>query len=148
MPLESGNRLSFIAGSAPERLRAITEEESAKRPAPGKWSKKEILGHLVDSATNNHQRFVRAQIGIGELAFPGYAQDEWVRVQPYQRTPWPELIELWAAYNQYLGRLIASVPESEAGKPCRIGENKPVTLRYLMDDYVRHLEHHLGQILG
>jgi hypothetical protein len=148
MSVESGLRLRTILDTAPEQLRALNEAESAVRLAPGKWSRKEILGHLIDSATNNHQRFVRALIGTGELVFPRYAQDDWVRVQRYHETPWLELIELWAAYNRLLSRIIESVPASEAENICRIGENKPVTLDFLMEDYVGHLEHHLRQILG
>ena len=148
MHSESARRLTSILQTVPASLRSITDAESSARPAPGKWCKKEVLGHLIDSATNNHQRCVRAQIGNGELVFPGYAQDDWVSLQHYRDTPWQELIELWVAYNRHLSRLIGSASESKLQTPCRIGASAPVTLAYLMEDYVRHLEHHLGQILG
>src|SRR5690242_17625545 len=82
-------------------LRALPDEIARRRPAPGKWSVKEIVGHLIDSAANNHRRFVLAQIREG-LTFDGYEQDEWVAAQRYQESPWPALAELWRAYNQHL----------------------------------------------
>jgi hypothetical protein len=109
------------------------------------WSIQEITGHLVDSAANNHQRFVRAQYGDA-LVFPGYDQDEWVAAQSYQTAPWPELIEFWLIYNRHLARVMRSTPQERWDVECRIGSNDPVTLRYLMEDYVRHLEHHIQQM--
>lgn len=129
------------------KLRAMTAQDAERRPAPGKWSKKEILGHLIDSAANNHQRFVRAQLE-DPLAFPGYAQEFWVESQGYQQASWEELIELWAAYNRHLQRVIALIPRERLAHSCRIGESPPVTLEFLARDYVRHLGHHLQQILA
>jgi hypothetical protein len=148
---------SVVERSTPVLL-ALSEAESAQRPAPGKWSPREIVGHLIDSASNNHQRFVRAQLQ-DELAFPGYEQDAWVRVQQYQQAPWTELVSLWRAFNLHLAWVMAAVPE-----PVRLRAHhrhnldkiawqtvpaeEPATLDYFMSDYVRHLEHHLRQILG
>src|SRR5262252_10395120 len=94
---------------AADRLHLIGEAAASRRPAPGKWSKKEILGHLIDSATNNHQRFVRAQIS-DELTFPGYEQDEWVRRQDYNSKPWNELVELWRLFNRHVAHIIRNLP--------------------------------------
>ena len=77
-------------------LSAVSPEDASKRPAPGKWSAKEIIGHLVDSAANNHQRFVRAQLQ-DDLVFAGYEQDAWVAAQRYGDAPWVELVVLWRA---------------------------------------------------
>ena len=66
----------------------------------GSWTKKEILGHLIDSAAINHQRFVRAQF-TDDLVFDGYVQDDWVKVQDYQNRDWRELVELWHGYNRH-----------------------------------------------
>ena len=92
------------------RLRAMSEEQSQLSEAPAEWSAKEILGHLIDSAANNHQRFVRAQF-TDDLAFPCYDQEKWVQAQRYDRVPWQELIGLWHAYNRHLLHVIACTPE-------------------------------------
>jgi DinB family protein len=144
--LHTALQLQRIIEETEKRLSAFSEAESQERPAPDKWSRKEALGHLIDSASNNHQRFVRAQLQ-GELVFPGYAQESWNRAQQYQSEPWDNLVRLWASYNRHLAHVIAAIPESSAGKKCAIGDHEPVTLEFLVTDYVRHLEHHLGQIL-
>jgi hypothetical protein len=86
---------------ASARLRLITEADSEKRLAIGKWSAKEILGHLIDSAANNHVRFVTAQLK-DDLNFSGYDQEAWVRTQHYQQSTWSSLVNLWASYNYFL----------------------------------------------
>src|SRR5438270_2952647 len=91
-----------------DKLRAVDEARASLKPAPGKWSSKEILGHLIDSAANNHQRFVRLQLAA-RLEVPGYDGDEWVRVQRYQERPWREIVDLWHAYNTQLISLIHHV---------------------------------------
>jgi hypothetical protein len=127
-------------------LAEISESDSKKKSAPEKWSKKEILGHLIDSAANNHQRFVRAQLS-SELRIPGYEQQVWVATQRYQSEPWANLIQLWKSYNLHLLHLISAIPENVFGNYCIIGDNKPVTLKFVIEDYVKHLRHHLEQIL-
>jgi hypothetical protein len=101
--------LRVILEDVPSRLRQITFDRAEVRPAPGKWSPKEVIGHLIDSASNNHQRFVRAQFQ-DNLIFLGYAQDDWVRVQDYQSADWAELIQLWEQYNFHLARVMERVP--------------------------------------
>lgn len=139
-------------------LTALSDEESATPYAPGKWSLREIIGHLIDSASNNHQRFVRAQFQ-DNLIFPGYAQEDWVRVQHYRDAPWNELVMLWQSYNLQLVRVMAAVPDDVRNREHkqhnfhRIGwqiipEGEPATLDHLMSDYVAHLKNHLRQILG
>lgn len=137
-------------------LRALDDEASQQRPGPGKWSPREIVGHLVDSASNNHQRFVRGAVDR-TLVFTGYAQDAWVATQQYQASSWPELVTLWASYNRHLAHVMASIPEAvrrarhTAHNLNEITFQQPAsadaaTLEYLMRDYVRHLQHHLRQI--
>jgi hypothetical protein len=123
----------------------VSEPESEKPALPGGWSRKQALGHLIDSASNNHQRFVRASLQ-GSLEFPGYDQDGCVMVQAVQEAPWPLLVALWADYNRYLVHVIAHLPDSKWEAACRIGSNEPVTLRFLAEDYLKHMLHHLGQI--
>jgi hypothetical protein len=138
-------------------LRALSDEDSRRRSAPGKWSTKETIGHLIDSAANNHHRFVRAQLQ-DDLVFPGYAQDEWVSAQRYHDAPWHPLVDLWRSYNLELARISAVIPEETLLRP-RIRHSldqiawrllpahEPGSLAYLIRDYVDHLKHHLAQIL-
>lgn len=135
---------SLIAGSF-SRLSSIPDTESSVRTAPEKWSKREILGHLIDSASNNHQRFVRAQLS-SEIKLPGYDQEAWVRTQVYQTETWENLVQLWKSYNLHLLHVAAAFPEDKLKSLCFIGENEPVTLEFLFRDYLRHLKHHLDQI--
>ena len=131
-------------GSATERLRQISAEQSARRPGPDKWSVKEILGHLIDSAANNHQRFVRLQLQP-ELTLPGYDQDNWVRLNRYQQTSWGEIVTLWSAYNRHLATVIETLDDDARGHVWHSPEGD-VTLEFIATDYVRHLLHHLKQI--
>ncbi len=139
------------------RLLQISEEQSETPRADGKWSPKQIIGHLIDSASNNHQRFVRAQFS-DDLVFPGYQQEEWVRAQRYDEESWEHLVQLWKFYNMHLLHLMSVVPKavltrlrSKHNLPQTawqtVAENHPVTLEYFMRDYVEHLKNHLRQIL-
>jgi hypothetical protein len=128
------------------RLLALSETECSPRPVPDKWSKKEILGHLIDSASNNHQRFVRAQLS-SEIRLPEYEQEDWVRTQSYQTESWENLVQLWKSFNLHLLHLGAEIPSDRLSSVCFIGTNEPVTLEFLFVDYVRHVKHHLQQIL-
>ena len=138
-------------------LEKMSEESTRRRPAPGKWSPREIIGHLIDSASNNHQRFVRAQFQ-DDLVFPGYAQDAWVSAQRYQDAPWDQLLMLWRSFNLHIARVMESVPTDERLRPRArhnldeiaskaVPRDKPATLDYFMEDYVWHLQHHLDQII-
>ena len=127
-------------------LRALPEAVLTARPAAGGWTIKEVIGHLVDSAANNHQRFVRAPFVTGEFVFPKYEQNEWVLAQHYNEVPWPELLDLWQRYNRHLAHVIRHVPAESLGTSCRIGPYEPVTLQFLIEDYVVHLQHHLQKI--
>jgi hypothetical protein len=102
--------------AAEKRLLAISEQQSRTSRAEGKWSSKEIIGHLIDSAANNHQRFVCAQF-TDELAFPGYRQEDWVRVQGYNEEPWQQLVQLWKHYNLHLLHVMSLVPEETRTRP-------------------------------
>jgi hypothetical protein len=130
---------------AEPKLRAIGDVESAKPVLSGGWSRKQVLGHLIDSASNNHQRFVRAA-QQESLEFPGYDQAGNVCVQAPQEADWALLVTLWAAYNRYLAHIASRLPDSKLDTICRIGSGKPVTLRFIAEDYLVHLLHHLGQI--
>lgn len=90
--------------SASERLLEIPEAETEKPLGDG-WCAKQILGHLIDSAANNHARFVRAQLQ-DDLVFDGYAQEDWVRVQKYELESWAALVDLWTEYNLHILHVI------------------------------------------
>jgi hypothetical protein len=151
------SRLRHALAVAIPKLEAISDADAALSRAPGKWSRKEIIGHLLDSASNNHQRFVRAQF-TDELVCPTYDQDAWVHAQRYREAPWNELVSLWALFNLHLARVMAAIPAELRRKPRMthnldqvafrpLSANEPATLEFFMHDYVVHLEHHLTQIL-
>ena len=144
--------------NATTRLRDISQDESRRQTAPGAWAPCEILGHLIDSAANNHQRFVRAQF-TDDLVFPGYEQDGWVSAQKYTEESWADLIQLWSSYNLHLLHLMAAVPTTVLTKPRRehnldqiafnaVDKSESTTLEYFVRDYVDHLRHHLDQIFA
>ena len=150
--------LRQVVGRATPALLAISDEASAQPQAPGKWSPREVIGHLIDSASNNHQRFVRAQFQ-DDLVFPGYDQDAWVRLQQYQNAPWIELVTLWRAFNMHLAHMMAATPETQRRRQRHshnldeiafrtLPREQTATLEYFMSDYVGHLRHHLRQVLG
>jgi hypothetical protein len=138
-------KLLGLVDTAEPRLCEISELESSQPTLPGGWSRKQLVGHLIDSASNNHQRFVRASLQTS-LEFPGYDQSGNVRVQAVQDADWPLLVTLWAAYNRYLAHVIAHIPASKLETECRIGSAEADTLGFLAEDYLRHLAHHLSQI--
>jgi DinB superfamily len=111
----------------------------------GSWSRKQILGHLIDSAANNHQRFVRGQLDH-ELVTQGYAQEQWVETERFNDREWNELVDFWLAYNRHLLHLMSHVSPERLNSIIRIGADEPVSLEYVMIDYVRHMKHHLKQI--
>jgi hypothetical protein len=144
--LTAYSRLKEILSEIPDKLHTINEETALQKPNPKKWSKKEILGHLIDSASNNHQRFVRLQIDDA-IALPKYKQDEWVAVEHWQQKEWKEIIALWKLYNEHILHIFQYVDETKLSNTIILGEEN-YTLQFLIDDYVNHLEHHLKQIFG
>jgi len=135
------SRLS-VAG----KLRGIDEHAASQHPAPGKWSAKETIGHLIDSAANNHQRFVRLQM-LDQLELPGYDGDAWVRLEQYQNRPWLDLVSLWEGYNRHLAHVIRCV-DPGALKHTWNSPDGVVDLEFIIRDYVVHMQHHLDQIQG
>ncbi len=139
--------LGRTVAQAKPLLAKLNNADTSTRPSAKKWAKKEILGHLMDSASNNHQRFVRAALQ-GTLTFPGYDQEPLVELQKFREMDWSFLVDLWASYNRFLAHVLAGLPASAAGITCNIGDNPPATLGWIAEDYVAHLKHHLNQILG
>ena len=142
---ELSEKLLSVIDTAEPKLRYISASDSAKPILPGGWSRKQVLGHLIDSASNNHQRFVRASLQPS-LDFPAYDQERNVGLQAPQEADWPLLVSLWAAYNRYLAHIIARLPANKLDTVCHIGSNPPVTLGFVASDYLTHMIHHLSQI--
>jgi hypothetical protein len=132
---------------ASQRLAGLPEETVKARPTPDDWSVKEIVGHLIDSASNNHQRFVRLQVDDG-LILPDYSQynHAWVTIQRYQEAPWQDVLALWRFFNLHLARVIRTVDDSCIDHIWVVDEDTSITLGALMMDYLRHLNDHLQQI--
>jgi len=145
MDASVASQIRSIVETEGARLRAIAATDTGAAQRPGTWSRREVLGHLIDSALNNHRRFVLAQLS-GSLEIPGYAQADWVRCQGYAESEWDSLIELWSSLNRHLAHVVERIPTTALSAPCRIGENAPVPLSEVVIDYVRHLKHHLAQI--
>ena len=139
------HKLLTLVDTATPALSQVDDSLSKEPVLAGGWSRKQLLGHLIDSASNNHQRFVRAMLQ-GALEFPPYDQAGNVRVQAVQEADWLLLVSLWANYNRFLAHVIARIPEDKLEVLCRIGDGEPVPLRFLAEDYLAHLLHHLGQI--
>ena len=144
--------------TAAGRMGEITPEKSREKASAKDWAPIEVLGHLVDSAANNHQRFVRAQF-TDDLVFSGYEQNEWVNAQKYSEESWTDLVQLWRYYNLHLLHVFSAIPEDVLKRPrerhnldviafAAVATSEPGTLEYLIRDYVVHLQHHLDQIFA
>jgi hypothetical protein len=145
--MSAAKQLKELAETARAQLIAIPDSRAAEKSYTDKWSIKEILGHLVDSATNNHQRIVRMQEtqNIGSLT---YTQLHWVKSQHYQTEPWKHLVEFWFLYNMHLAHVVAHVDPASLNNMCEMGYAKPATLRFVIEDYIRHVRHHIDQIFS
>jgi hypothetical protein len=128
----------------PERLALFSEEEINYKPAAGKWSKKEILGHLCDSCFNNIQRVVRVQ--YEDRPFIIYQQDEWVKIQNYQNQDIAEVLNLWLALHKQFIQVLRFFPEKYLNSKLDWGSE--VSARFVITDYLDHQRHHLEQIFG
>jgi len=139
-------RFEELLITVPRRLAELDEADVARKPAADRWSKKEILGHLIDSAGNNHQRFVRAQ-RVPLLNSPTYEQEFWVSAQAYATEPWPDLVNLWLLLNRHLLHIVKAMPDDVLGHQLVIGGRPAVTLEYVVADYLRHVDNHVAQLL-
>lgn len=158
MPLSTlGFDADRIAGIA-EDLFELDESFVAEPRKPGGWSRKQILGHLIDSASVNHQRIIEAQVS-GSIIFTGYAHEQWVELQGYQHAEWEELVTLWSALNMHICQVAERIAEEVLDRPHtehsydhtafrKLPAGQPATLGYLIEDYFAHLKYHLDQILG
>ena len=147
MPQELGHVFQERIAAAEARLSRIDESQAAETWRPGGWLRKEVLGHLLDSAANNHQRFVRAALD-GRFEGPSYEQEGWVRLHAYSELPWQTLMASWRDRNATLARIVTRIDDARLSAPCKIGDYPVATLEFVIVDYLRHLDHHVAQIAG
>ncbi len=143
--IELAGELRAEVDRAVARLSRLSEAEASRDRGEGRWVKKEILGHLIDSAANNHQRFVRAQFA-DPFVWPGYDQRAWVTLHRYRARSWDELLELWRTLNGQVAAVIETMPAEKLQTSCLIGEREATSLEWWIRDYLRHLKHHLEQL--
>ncbi len=146
MPVPLSEHLQQSIDNELPNLRALADSEASVL-LRGAWTRKQELGHLIDSATNNHARFVTIAL---EDNYKGasYDPDGWVALHGYADMPWTTLVDFWYAYNSLLARVVARIPEERLGTLCEVGKSGPMTLRFLIEDYVLHMQHHIDQLLG
>jgi hypothetical protein len=143
---ETVHRLRQLCEIITPLLLELPEPDFSAKPGPGKWSKKEILGHLIDSASNNHQRFVRVQ--FEDKPQISYDQNKWNSFSHHQSMEGRALLLFWQSYNLHLASLIEQIPPSSFKRECYVGDEEKVSLEFIIVDYVRHMEHHLRQIVA
>ena len=138
------------------QLSQISIKKAKQQPAPDKWSPIQIMGHLIDSANNNHRRFTKAQ-WQDNMIFNGYAQAEWVTAQNYQAANWQQILDLWKSYNLHISYIMENTPEEKLNREVHehnldkiamitVPADQPTSLGYFMKDYIYHIEHHFRQI--
>lgn len=144
--IETSRHLREIISKATPLLKLIRDADAEYKANPTKWSKKEIIGHLIDSAGNNQQKFVRL-METENLRFVKYDQDMWVTNQRYNQADWHQLIDLWETYNLHLSHVIEYVVPEKLQHQITIDDDGPFTLEFIMKDYVEHLKHHLKSVI-
>lgn len=145
MPTQLALHFRVELDSVYAALLALSPELADTAWREGGWTRKQIVGHLLDSAANNRQRFVRASID-GSFIGPDYAQDAWVAAHGYSGQSWTTLIDWWKVEHEILAAAADRIPEERLDASCTVGQNTPVTLRFLIEDYVRHQRLHLAQL--
>ncbi|HMQ80036.1 MAG TPA: DinB family protein [Ignavibacteria bacterium] len=147
------NRISSLLNEVPEKVMSIAPAEIVFKKSPEKWSKKEILGHLCDSAVNNLGRFVRAQFEEQPFKIIPYAQDDWVRINHYNVMETGELLNYWVSLNRQIVQIISNIPEEKLAVTIELAnaafreDTSEKNLLWLIEDYVVHMEYHLKQVV-
>ncbi|HTE33965.1 MAG TPA: DinB family protein [Chryseolinea sp.] len=144
----AATELRQIVENYQKAFTTITEAELSAKPRPEKWSRKEVIGHLIDSAQNNLRRFICGQY---EESPPHiiYAQDFWVEAAQYNRMEALEIIHLWKLINERICAVLEKMPPEKYSRLCNTGQDEPSlhSIEWLAIDYVVHLKHHINQII-
>jgi hypothetical protein len=146
MILNTVSNLEALLQSVPQRFRKFEHDEIVQPRSEGKWSRLQILGHLCDSAINNLSRFIQLQYQAEPLLIIPYNQEIWVEAQQYKDATSEDVIGLWLSLNQAVVRVISNLSETSLSRACQLPDGNVVTLEWLIQDYLEHLEHHLRQI--
>jgi hypothetical protein len=145
MPTQLARQFRSELDTVHAALLALPPELAGTPWRDGGWTRKQIVGHMLDSAANNRQRFVRAATE-GRYTGPGYAQEAWVAAHGYADQPWASLLRWWAAEHELLTAVVDRIPEERLEASCVVGADAPVSLRFLVEDYLRHQHWHLKQL--
>ena len=140
------NRLEQLLKTGSEYISESSEEALSQKPAPEKWSKKEVLGHLIDSAINNLQRFTEIQFANKPYKIRKYNQDGLVKANDYQNAKSDELVNLWLSLNTRILNVFKNQTEVTLNYKIELSTDNISDLRFLIQDYVDHMEHHMKQI--
>ena len=125
------------------------DEPALEQPiADGKWSKKQILGHLIDSALNNLTRFTEIGYQPQPYTYREYNQAELVRINDYQSTAISELLQLWLSLNRQILRVMKNQPDERLSLKVLFTDGEISDLKFLMTDYPEHMQHHINQIIS
>ena len=145
MPTELAKQFRAELAEIKAALLALPLELADVPFRAGGWTRKQLVGHLLDSAANNRQRFVRAAVD-GAYAGPSYAQEAWVAAHGYDSQEWETLLRWWLAEHEILASVVDRIGEERLEASCTVGDNAPVTLRFLVEDYLAHHRHHVEQM--
>jgi hypothetical protein len=140
--------LESIVESYSQKFTQISDQDFSAKPNPDKWSRKEVIGHLIDSAHNNLRRFIVGQYDHQPNIV--YQQDFWVKANTYQQAPKDDVIQLWRLINLQIAAVLASMPKENYSRICNTGKNTPElnTIEWLAADYVKHMKHHINQVIA
>lgn len=147
------NRMNSLINDVPGKVKQIPAGDLSFKKSPGKWSKKEILGHLCDSAINNLSRFVRAQFEEQPFKITPYAQDDWVIINHYNDMDTDAILNYWVSLNKQIVQIVSGIPEEKLAVTIELGDAafredaSDKNLLWLIEDYVVHMEYHLKQVV-
>ena len=146
-------KIEALVTSVQQDIKKYTDEELSRKPKPDKWSKKEILGHLCDSAVNNLGRFINAQFSKEPFEFSGYNQDEWVRLNNYNDLSINEVLDIFTIFNGRIINVVSGIQPDKLKTRCMVGDkgfrenSGEETLQWLIEDYIEHMRYHINQIV-
>lgn len=145
MPTQLARQFRTELNSLHDALFALPPQFAETPWRIGGWTRKQIVGHLLDSAANNRQRFVRAA-AAGSFEGPNYEQEAWVAAHGYADQSWATLLRWWKVEHEILAAVVDCIPEERLDATCVVGGNAPVSLRFLIEDYISHHRGHMKQL--